>query len=196
MEHSGFWADERPLVEHKDCLRNRKQFWCIFLLPWCNEVQDTNSKKDDVCELDVMTKHDFTLFLFFSAVASATFSDEQEFCESESCNERDFDKSHFYSNVKYCGEIPLTLSHKLIGKIQMSICYFTRWLWFNRVLCVLQTLSLLMRLKVILFVLWRDVCFQSLSPPLWKSPWHWLLCHRWINPSNHHHLQKTCASLQ
>lgn len=75
--------------------------------------------KNDVCELDVMTKHDFTLFLFFSAVASATFSDEQEFSESESCNEREFDKSHFYSNVKYCGEIPLTLSHKLIGKIQI-----------------------------------------------------------------------------
>ncbi|XP_051737376.1 uncharacterized protein LOC127505693 isoform X26 [Ctenopharyngodon idella] len=67
-----------------------------------------------------MTKHDFTLFLFFSAVASATFSDEQEFCESESCNERDFDKSHFYSNVKYCGEIPLTLSHKLIDALPLD----------------------------------------------------------------------------
>ncbi|KAK9953583.1 hypothetical protein ABG768_017567 [Culter alburnus] len=67
-----------------------------------------------------MTKHDFTLFLFFSAVASATFSDEQEFSESESCNEREFDKSHFYSNVKYCGEIPLTLSHKLIDALPLD----------------------------------------------------------------------------
>lgn len=73
-----------------------------------------------------MTKHGFTLFLFLSAVA--TFRDEQEFCENESCYEREFDKSHFYSNVKHCGEIPLALSHKLLGKIQIRVpaCYFTR----------------------------------------------------------------------
>jgi len=78
-----------------------------------------------------MKKHGFTLFLFLlSVVAIATFKDEQEFCENGSCNEREFDKSHFYSNVKHCGEIPLALSHKLLGKIQVRvpICYLTRWL--------------------------------------------------------------------
>lgn len=139
-----------------------------------------------------MTKHGFTLFLFLSAVAISTFRDEHEFCENESCNEREFDKSHFYSNVKHCGEIPLPLSHKLLGKIQIRVQHAYTLICFNHFLCVLQMLFLLMRLMVIVFVLWRDVCFQSLSPLLWKSPWHWLLCHRSINPSTHHHVQKTC----
>ncbi|XDV46857.1 hypothetical protein PO909_016680 [Leuciscus waleckii] len=67
-----------------------------------------------------MTKHGFTLFLFLSAVAIATFRDEQEFCENESCNEREFDKSHFYSDVKHCGEIPLALSHKLLDALPLD----------------------------------------------------------------------------
>ncbi|XDV46956.1 hypothetical protein PO909_016749 [Leuciscus waleckii] len=67
-----------------------------------------------------MTKHGFTLFLFSSAVAIATFRDEQEFCENESCNEREFDKSHFYSDVKHCGEIPLALSHKLLDALPLD----------------------------------------------------------------------------
>ncbi|XP_077100289.1 protein nucleotidyltransferase YdiU-like isoform X2 [Siphateles boraxobius] len=67
-----------------------------------------------------MTKHGFTLFLFLSAVAIATFRDEQEFCENESCNEREFDKRHFYSNVKHCGETPLVLSHKLLDALPLD----------------------------------------------------------------------------
>lgn len=64
-----------------------------------------------------MTKHGFTLFLLFSAVASTTCRDEQDFCESKSCNQREFEQNHFYTNVKTYGEIPLTLSHKLLGKL-------------------------------------------------------------------------------
>lgn len=92
-----------------------------------------------------MTKHGFTLFLSLSAVAIATFRDEQEFCENESCYEREFDKSHFYSNVKHCGEIPLALSHKLLGKMQIWVptCYFTRWVCFNITsVCFTDTLPL------------------------------------------------------
>ncbi|XP_050954206.1 protein adenylyltransferase SelO [Labeo rohita] len=67
-----------------------------------------------------MTKHGFTLFVLFSAVASTTCRDEQDFCESKSCNEREFEQNHFYTNVKTYGEIPLTLSHKLIGALPLD----------------------------------------------------------------------------
>ncbi|XP_016406632.1 selenoprotein O-like [Sinocyclocheilus rhinocerous] len=59
-------------------------------------------------------------FLFFSAVASTTCRDEQDFCESKSCNERDFEQNHFYTNVKTYGEIPLTLSHKLSDALPLD----------------------------------------------------------------------------
>ncbi|RXN11886.1 seleno O-like protein [Labeo rohita] len=55
-----------------------------------------------------------------SPVASTTCRDEQDFCESKSCNEREFEQNHFYTNVKTYGEIPLTLSHKLIDALPLD----------------------------------------------------------------------------
>lgn len=67
-----------------------------------------------------MTKHGFTLFVFFSAVASTTCRDEQDFCESKVCNEREFKQNHFYTNEKTYGEIPLTLSHRLLDALPLD----------------------------------------------------------------------------
>ncbi|KAK2869839.1 hypothetical protein QQF64_022272 [Cirrhinus molitorella] len=67
-----------------------------------------------------MTQHGFTLFVLFSAVASTTCRYEQDFCESKSCNEREFEQNHFYNNVKAYGEIPLTLSHKLLDALPLD----------------------------------------------------------------------------
>ncbi|XP_026056536.1 uncharacterized protein LOC113042150 isoform X2 [Carassius auratus] len=67
-----------------------------------------------------MTKHGFTLFVFFSAVASATCVDEQDFCESKSCYKREFEQNNFYTNVQTYGEIPLTLSQKLLDALPLD----------------------------------------------------------------------------
>lgn len=56
-----------------------------------------------------MLKYHLTLFSLF--IATAPFTDEQDFCESNGCSEEI--KNNFYSKE----EIPLTLSHKLLGKI-------------------------------------------------------------------------------
>lgn len=87
-----------------------------------------------------MTNHGFTLFVFFSAVASTTCRDEQDFCESKVCNEREFKQNHFYTNEKTYGEIPLTLSHRLLGKIYiMSVNVLFYTLTVTDSLCVYFT---------------------------------------------------------
>ncbi len=56
-------------------------------------------------------------YLYYSRPSLALYVDtEQDFCESESCSEREF-QQNFYTNVKTYGEISLSLSHKLLGKI-------------------------------------------------------------------------------
>lgn len=85
-----------------------------------------------------MTKHGFTLFVLFSAVASTICRHEKDFCESKSCNEREFEQNHFYPNVKTYGEIALTLSHKLLGKIYEYIMSVNMLFW---ILTVFESLS-------------------------------------------------------
>ncbi len=98
-----------------------------------------------------MTKHGFILFVLFSAFASTICRHGQYFCDSKSCNERDFEQNHFYTNVNTYGEIPLTLSHTLLGKIyimSVNVLFYISTV-FESLLCVVQMLYLWRRWMVL-----------------------------------------------
>lgn len=85
---------------------------------WCDILTENTNSTFGVSETDVMIKYYFSLFSVI--IVRSAFTDDQDFCETNECDGEFKRKNTFYSSVKHKGEIPLTLSHTLLGKRRIS----------------------------------------------------------------------------